>query len=193
MALRGGPTEQCRSEGMPSPSEAPSGGAKAFCLLLRSSKVSRRKGGTISSRYKKTDIHTKPRNPPIENPHHCGFSNNAKTSINLSVQLTLQIPLIHSPRRNRLDLRSITRRTKRLITRNTNIPHRRHGRAQEFTRVKLARVGRHQPTHRTSRSQTQTGIDIDLAHTVLDTYDDLLTGTPQVSLMSPPYASSVAN
>ncbi len=44
------PTEQCRSEGMPSPSEAPSGGAKAFWLLLRFSKVTRRKGGTLSSR-----------------------------------------------------------------------------------------------------------------------------------------------
>ncbi|WP_221178319.1 hypothetical protein, partial [Pseudomonas canadensis] len=31
--------------------EVPSVGARAFCLLLRCSKVSRRKGGTISSRY----------------------------------------------------------------------------------------------------------------------------------------------
>ncbi|SDB67362.1 hypothetical protein SAMN03159386_05941, partial [Pseudomonas sp. NFACC17-2] len=39
------PTAQCLRSGMPSPSEAPSGGAKAFCLLLRFSKVRRRKGG----------------------------------------------------------------------------------------------------------------------------------------------------
>ncbi|QHD00137.1 hypothetical protein PspS04_20855 [Pseudomonas sp. S04] len=42
MAHCGGPPNQCRSTGMPSLSEAPSGGAKAFCLLLRCSKVSRR-------------------------------------------------------------------------------------------------------------------------------------------------------
>ena len=52
MALRGGPTEQCRSEGMPSLSEAPSGGAEAFWLLLRFSKVTRRQGGTLSRRHR---------------------------------------------------------------------------------------------------------------------------------------------
>ncbi|ORM45273.1 hypothetical protein B6D51_27180 [Pseudomonas chlororaphis subsp. chlororaphis] len=30
MACGGGPPEQCRSEGMPSPSEAPNGGARLF-------------------------------------------------------------------------------------------------------------------------------------------------------------------
>ena len=52
MADRGGPTEQCLTAGMPSLGEAPSVGARAFCLLLRSSKVSRRKGGTLSRRYR---------------------------------------------------------------------------------------------------------------------------------------------
>jgi hypothetical protein len=50
MADRGGPTEQCLTAGMPSLGEAPSGGARALCLLWRSSKVSRRKGGTLSGR-----------------------------------------------------------------------------------------------------------------------------------------------
>ena len=36
---------------MPSLGEAPSVGARALCLLWGFSKVSRRKGGTISSRY----------------------------------------------------------------------------------------------------------------------------------------------
>ena len=49
MALRGGPPNQCRIPGMPSTSEGPSGGARAFCLLLRFSKVRRRKGATIVS------------------------------------------------------------------------------------------------------------------------------------------------
>ena len=50
MADRGGPTEQCLTAGMPSLGEAPSGGARARCLRWRSSKVSRRKGGTLSGR-----------------------------------------------------------------------------------------------------------------------------------------------
>ncbi|RZI24000.1 hypothetical protein EUX53_11205 [Pseudomonas orientalis] len=39
-----------RREGTPSPGEVPSGGARAFCLLLRFSKVSRCKSGTLSGR-----------------------------------------------------------------------------------------------------------------------------------------------
>jgi hypothetical protein len=57
MALRGGPPNQCRITGMPSLGEGPSGGARAFCLLLtgpafRLSKVRRRNGATLSSRYR---------------------------------------------------------------------------------------------------------------------------------------------
>ena len=53
MARGGGPPNQCRITGTPSLGEVPSGGARAFCLLLRCSKVSRRKGGTHSSRYRR--------------------------------------------------------------------------------------------------------------------------------------------
>ena len=52
MARGGGPPNPCRITGTPSLGEVPSVGARAFCLLLRFSKVSRRKGGTISSRYR---------------------------------------------------------------------------------------------------------------------------------------------
>ncbi|MGX1172348.1 hypothetical protein EDB98_12926 [Pseudomonas fluorescens] len=38
---------------MPSLGEAPSGGAEAFWLLLRFSKVTRRQGGTLSGRYRR--------------------------------------------------------------------------------------------------------------------------------------------
>ena len=51
MARGGGPPNHWRITGTPSPSEVPSGGARAFCLLLRFSKVSRRQGGTLSGRY----------------------------------------------------------------------------------------------------------------------------------------------
>src|SRR3989344_408722 len=46
------PTEQCRSEGMPSLSEAPSGGAKPFAYFLAFEKVSRCKSETIGGRYR---------------------------------------------------------------------------------------------------------------------------------------------
>ena len=45
------PTDSSRSEGMPSLGEAPSGGARAFWLLCRFCKVTRRQGGTLSGRY----------------------------------------------------------------------------------------------------------------------------------------------
>ena len=45
------PTDSSLCSGTPSLSEVPSGGARAFCLLLRFSKVSRRQGGTPSGRY----------------------------------------------------------------------------------------------------------------------------------------------
>ncbi|KAA0980671.1 hypothetical protein FQ187_23000 [Pseudomonas sp. ANT_J28] len=52
MADGGGPPEQCRSEGMPSLGEAPNGGARALGYLGLF-QVTRRKGGTISGRYRR--------------------------------------------------------------------------------------------------------------------------------------------
>ena len=51
MARGGGPPNACRITGTPSLSEVPSGGAGAFWLLLRFSKVTRCKSGTHSGRY----------------------------------------------------------------------------------------------------------------------------------------------
>jgi len=53
MADRGGPTEQDRSEGTPSLSEGPDAGAKPFAYFSAFGKVSRRKGETISGRYRR--------------------------------------------------------------------------------------------------------------------------------------------
>jgi hypothetical protein len=71
MALRGGPTEQCLRSGTPSLGEVPSGGAKAFWLLLRFSKVTRRQGGTISSRYRTNGYTHRPQtlDAPVPGPH----------------------------------------------------------------------------------------------------------------------------
>ncbi len=52
MARGGDPPNHWRITGTPSPSEVPSGGARAFCLLLRCSKVSRCQSGTLSGRYR---------------------------------------------------------------------------------------------------------------------------------------------
>ena len=46
------PPNHWRITGTPSLSEVPSGGARAFCLLCRSCKVSRRQGGTLCGRYR---------------------------------------------------------------------------------------------------------------------------------------------
>jgi hypothetical protein len=53
MADGGGPPEQCRSEGMPSLSEAPNGGAKPFAYFSASGKVSRCKSETANSRNRR--------------------------------------------------------------------------------------------------------------------------------------------
>ena len=58
MARGGGPPNHWRITGTPSPSEVPSGGARAFWLLLRFSKVTRRKGGTNRSLHPGMDMHT---------------------------------------------------------------------------------------------------------------------------------------
>ena len=51
------PTDSSLRSGTPSLSEVPSGGARAFCLLLRFSKVSRRQSGTLSGRYLNGYVH----------------------------------------------------------------------------------------------------------------------------------------
>ena len=68
MARGGGPPNHWRITGTPSPSEVPSVGARAFCLLLRFSKVSRRQGGTLSSRYRSNGYIPNPTVSPARPP-----------------------------------------------------------------------------------------------------------------------------
>ncbi len=68
MARGGGPPNQCRITGTPSLSEVPSGGARAFCLLLRFSKVSRRQGGTLRGRYRSNGYVHNPTVSPVRPP-----------------------------------------------------------------------------------------------------------------------------
>ncbi|ATN13579.1 hypothetical protein CRN80_29915 [Pseudomonas sp. FDAARGOS_380] len=78
MARGGGPPNHWRITGTPSLGEVPSGGARAFCLLLRFSKVSRRQGGTLSGRYRSNGyVHNptvSPARPPSRaSPHTVGL------------------------------------------------------------------------------------------------------------------------
>src|SRR3989344_1321394 len=94
--------------------------------------------------------------------------------VNLGVQLTFQITLIHPFQGDRLDLRSVACGTEGFVTGDAHVAHGSHGGAEEFTWVEFARVGGHQATHRTGGRQAQVGVDIDLAHAVLDALDDFL-------------------
>ncbi len=69
MADGDGPTEQDRSEGMPSHSEAPNVRGRALWLLSRSSKVTRRKGGTNRGRYRSNGyVHPQKSISPAKQP-----------------------------------------------------------------------------------------------------------------------------
>jgi len=74
MAGRGAPTEQDRSEGMPSHSEAPNDRGMSPLVTwgraaFRFSKVTRRKGGTHSSRYRRNGyVHPQNRKKTTSRP-----------------------------------------------------------------------------------------------------------------------------
>ena len=68
MARGGGPPNHWRITGTPSPSEVPSGGARAFCLLCRFCKVSRCQSGTLSGRYLNNGYVPGPTVSPVRPP-----------------------------------------------------------------------------------------------------------------------------
>ena len=72
MADGGGPTEQDRSEGMPSLSEAPNERGKSALVTFALFKVTRCKGGTNSGRYRSNGyVHQTPNTPNTkpQSPH----------------------------------------------------------------------------------------------------------------------------
>ena len=93
--------------------------------------------------------------------------------------------MIHAFQRDRLDLRSITSRTESFVTSDTYIAHGLDGFAEEFTWVELARVGGHQATHGAGGCQAQVGVDVDLAHAVLDAFDDFFNPLKGTDLFKP--------
>src|SRR5690606_1119822 len=95
-------------------------------------------------------------------------------SVDLGVQLTAFVTLVHGFQTDRLDLGGMTGGAEGFVPGDADIAHGLDGFAEELARVELAGVLRHVATDGPGGRQTQVGIDIDLAHAVLDALDDLL-------------------
>src|SRR5471030_1266291 len=91
------PTDSSRSEGMPSPSEAPSGGAKTFWLLLgRLPKVTRCKSGTTSRRDRSNGyVLNPPTTKPPTPPHDCCDLGNSHYLVTLCTPPLTCVNLTH--------------------------------------------------------------------------------------------------
>src|SRR5690606_27159503 len=93
-------------------------------------------------------------------------------SADFRVQFATGVTLVHAFQRDRFDLGSIAGGTEGFVTGDTDITHGFDGFGEEFTRVELARVFGHHATHGTGRGQAQVGVDVHLAHAVLDAFND---------------------
>lgn len=92
--------------------------------------------------------------------------------LNLRVQLASLIPLEHLLEVQRLDLAGLAGTAEGFVAGYADIGHGDHGGLEEFTRVELGRVLGHETTNSTGTGETQVGVDVDLANTVLDAFDD---------------------
>src|SRR3569832_2238839 len=95
------------------------------------------------------------------------------TSIHARLQLTLLVTHDHLLENDRIDLRSIARGAERLVTRLAAFLPRHDGGGEEFARSEFLRFVGHGRAHRAGRGHAQSGIDVDLAHAMLDAFDDL--------------------
>src|SRR5690606_37261997 len=95
-------------------------------------------------------------------------------SVDLGGQLALGIALVHTSQGDRLDLRGVAGGTEGFVAGDADVAHGIDGLGEELARVELARLLGHHATHGTGGGQAQVGIDVDLAYTVLDTFDDFL-------------------
>ena len=93
------------------------------------------------------------------------------------LQFALGIAVRHRLQRDRLDLGSLASAAERFVTRLADLLHRLGGYRQEFARIEVLGIFREIAAHRAGRCHAKVGVDIDLAHAVLDAFDDLL-GTP---------------
>src|SRR5690606_2602912 len=75
---------------------------------------------------------------------------------------------------DRLDLRGVTGCAEGFVAGDADIAHGLDGFAEELARVELAGVVRHVAADGTGGRQTQVGVDVDLAHAVLDAFNDFL-------------------
>ena len=106
LLISGGPPNHWRITGTPSLGEVPSGGARAFCLLLRFSKVSRCKSGTLSGRYRRNGyvlIPTQPNSRP-----ECRLREQARSHSLIAER--------------QVDMRRLSGRHRRQASSHTNLP-----------------------------------------------------------------------
>src|SRR5690606_28966017 len=95
-------------------------------------------------------------------------------SVDLRIQLTTFVALVHGFQADRLDLRGVTGCAEGFVAGDADIAHGLDGFAEELARVELAGVVRHVAADGTGGRQTQVGVDVDLAHAVFDAFNDFL-------------------
>src|SRR5690606_17840679 len=102
------------------------------------------------------------------------FSQSAEGSVDLGVQLPTGITLEHAFQRDRLDLRGVAGSAEGFVTGDADVAHGIDGLRQILARIELGLVLCQEAADRAGGGQTQVGIDVHLAHAVLDALDDFL-------------------
>src|SRR3569623_3470576 len=92
--------------------------------------------------------------------------------IHARLEFALLVTLDHLLYVERLDLGGVARGAEGRVTRLADFFHRLDGGGEEFARIDFLRVVGHGLAHRAGRRHAQGGGDVDLAHAVLDTFDD---------------------
>src|SRR5690606_36624067 len=93
--------------------------------------------------------------------------------VDLGGQLATGVALEHAYQGDRLDLGVVTGGAEGFVAGDADVAHGVDGLGEELARVELARVLGHHAADGTGGGQTQVGVDVDLAHAVLDAFYDL--------------------
>src|SRR5690606_17491631 len=95
-------------------------------------------------------------------------------SVDLRIQLAAGVALEHAFQGDGLDLAGIAGGAEGFVTGDADVAHGGDGLGEVFARIELAGVLRQELANRARGGQTQVGVDVDLAHAVLDALDDFL-------------------
>jgi len=93
-----------------------------------------------------------------------------------NLQCSLLVEADHLLKGSSLDLGRVTCSTKRFITRFTDVRHRIGRCLEELARIEVRSIFRQVATNRSSGRHTQVCVDVDLAHTGLNAFNDLIDG-----------------